>query len=166
MTRLERHIYPTELENKVIRSKRYIPRKMNIKERLKLNHRYWIDGYGTVRVYNKFTICNIEYYSIIDNNNMRGCISYPINENIDRYELLYNKNRIEDCNIINSSTSYTGAEIKFWFAANKIDLKNSKYSTFWSFVSKNSNIIDNKYYYAIMNNNIAKLILDKKRTRV
>jgi hypothetical protein len=96
---------------------------------------------------------------------MRGCISYPINENIDRYELLYNKNRIEDCNIINSSTSYTGAEIKFWFVANKIDLKNSKYSAFWSFVSKNSNIVDNKYYYAVINNNIAKLILDKKRTR-
>ena len=160
----KRSIYPPKLEE-YIKSSRYIPRKIRKNEHLKIYHRYWLNDYNdAAKVDDIFTENHIEYYSI-KYNNMYGCISNPVS--VDTYELLYNKNEIEKINIINSSKSYTGAEIKYWFWMNNIDISiNSKYSGFWSFLNQNSSniLIDNKYYFVSYNKNRrqkCQMILDK-----
>ena len=80
-----------------------------------------------------------------------------------------NKERIEKVDLINSEKSYTGAEIKYWFLMNNIDLESgSQYAGFWSFLnpcSKNL-LIDNKFYYVSYNierRQKCQIILDKTK---
>ena len=163
---INRSIYPPKLEE-YIRANKFIPRKIRQGEHLKLYHRYWIEEYNdVVKIEDIFLTGGIEYYTI-KYNNMNSCISAPFAG--ITYELLHNKDYIEDEHIINSKISYTGAEIKYWFIMNKIDLNiGSKYSGFWSFLNPTSKnpLIDNKFYFVSYNKSRkqkCQIILDKTK---
>lgn len=162
-----KHIYPKELEKEIIKSK-YIPRKFQRNERMKLYHKYWVPLYeGVVKVDDIMMIDNVEYYFIKYSNKMVGCTTYPLYYN-DAYELLHNYDSIEKDQIINSNKSYSGAEIKFWFILNRINFDNSKYKGFWPFVNPYSmNVIaDNKYYFVVNNKDKMQqfqMVLDKSK---
>ena len=163
-----KHIYSESLEEEVIKTK-YIPRKFKVNEKLKLYHKYWIPEYGgTVKVSDIEIINGISYYFIKFDKNMSANITYPVTYS-DMYELLHNYDNIEKQDIINSSKSYSGAEIKFWFVVNKIDLDNPKYKGFWSFLDDNSMsvVADNKYYFVKYNPNLKqkfKISLDRSKS--
>ena len=163
----KRYIYPPKLEE-YIRKNKFIPRKIRKNEHLKMYHRYWLEDYNDiVKVEDIFFTSGVEYYSV-KYNSMNSCISAPVTA-IGTYELLYNKDCIEKLNLINSDTSYTGAEIKYWFILNNIDLKHGAiYAGFWSFLNPNSNnlLIDNKYYFVSYNKSRkqkCQIILDKSK---
>ncbi len=163
----KRSIYPPKLEG-YVKSSRYIPRKIRENEHLKMYHRYWLEDYNEVaKVDDIFIENHTEYYSI-KYNSMYGCISNPVS--VGTYELLHNRDEIEKLNIINNSKSYTGAEIKYWFLINNIDISaNSQYAGFWSFLCQNSNniLIDNKYYFVSYNKNRrqkCQMILDRSKS--
>ena len=166
MNEIKRSIYPPKLEE-YIRKNKYIPRKVRDNEHLKLYHRYWLEDYNeVVKVDDIFITRSIEYYSIICKS-MVSCISAPVPKYT--YELLHNKECIEKVDLINSEKSYTGAEIKYWFLMNNIDLEfGSQYAGFWSFLnpcSKNL-LIDNKFYYVSYNierRQKCQVILDKTK---
>ena len=164
MNEIKRSIYPPKLEE-YIRKNKYIPRKVRDNEHLKLYHRYWLEDYNeVVKVDDIFIVRCVEYYSIRCKS-MVSCIPAPVPKYT--YELLHNKECIEKVDLINSEKSYTGAEIKYWFLMNNIDLEfGSQYAGFWSFLnpcSKNL-LIDNKFYYVSYNierKQKCQIILDK-----
>lgn len=144
----EYHIYPEKLEQ-YIRSSKLVPRKIRDAEHLKLFHRYWISSFNDIiKVEDIFVTGGSEYYTIRYNPRMYACISYPLLSD-SCYELLHNKENIENNKLINGNISYTGAEIKYWFILNNIDFDNNKFSGFWSFLNPDSDnlLIDNKYYF-------------------
>ena len=119
MNEIKRSIYPPKLEE-YIRKNKYIPRKVRDNEHLKLYHRYWLEDYNeVVKVDDIFTVRCVEHYSIRCKS-MVSCIPAPVPKYT--YELLHNKEHIEKVDLINSEKSYTGAEIKYWFLMNNIDL--------------------------------------------
>lgn len=143
---MSRHIYPDDLEED-IRTHKYIPRRCKVDEKLRLNHRYWIPDYkGFVKVYDIFNADGTEYYSVRFDGNMNAAIPHPIDD--DFYELLHDYDEIEKQKIINSDKSYSGAEIKFWFVYQKIDLSSKKYKGYWTYFNPDSKylLVDNKYY--------------------
>ena len=166
MNEIKRSIYPPKLEE-YIRKNKYIPRKVRENEHLKLYHRYWLEDYNeVVKVDDIFIVRCVEYYSIRCKS-MVSCIPAPVPKYT--YELLHNKECIEKVDLINSEKSYTGAEIKYWFLMNNIDLEfGSQYAGFWSFLnpcSKNL-LIDNKFYYVSYNTERkqkCQVILDKTK---
>ena len=166
MNEIKRSIYPPKLEE-YIRKNKYIPRKVKDNEHLKLYHRYWIEDYNeVVKVDDIFITRYVEYYSIRCKS-MVSCIPAPVPKYT--YELLHNKEHIEKVDLINSEKSYTGAEIKYWFLINNIDLEfGRQYAGFWSFLnpcSKNL-LIDNKFYYVSYNierRQKCQVILDKTK---
>ena len=166
MNEIRRSIYPPKLEE-YIRKNKYIPRKVRDNEHLKLYHRYWLEDYNeVVKVDDIFITRYVEYYSIIYKS-MVSCIPAPVPKYT--YELLHNKECIEKVDLINSEKSYTGAEIKYWFLMNNIDLESgSQYAGFWSFLNPCSNnlLIDNKFYYVSYNierRQKCQVILDKTK---
>ena len=166
MNEIKRSIYPPKLEE-YIRKNKYIPRKVRDNEHLKLYHRYWLEDYNeVVKVDDIFITRYVEYYSI-RYKSMVSCIPAPVPKYT--YELLHNKEHIEKVDLINSEKSYTGAEIKYWFLMNNIDLESgSQYSGFWSFLNPCSNnlLIDNKFYYVSYNierRQKCQVILDKTK---
>lgn len=164
---MKHHIYSESLEEEIINT-HYIPRKFRDNEKLKLYHKYWIPEFdGVVKVHEIEYIDGVPYYFIKFNRNMSANITYPVTFN-DMYELLHNYDNIEKENIINSSKSYSGAEIKYWFVANKIDFEDPLYKGFWSFLDDNSMsvVADNKYYFVKYNPNLRqrfKISLDKSK---
>lgn len=161
------HIYSEALEEEIIKT-RYIPRRIKKNERLKVFHKYWMPEFGgTVKV-NEIEYYNgTAYYFLRFAKNMMANITHPVEqENV--YELLHNYDEIEKDNIINSSKSYSGAEIKFWFIVNKIDFSNPLYEGFLSFVNdKSLNVVsDNKFYFVKYNPNSRqkfKVIVDRSK---
>ena len=164
---MKKHIYSEALEEEIINSL-YIPRKFKSNEKLKLYHKYWIPEFeGTIKVHEIEYINGIPYYFIKFGKNMCANITYPISYS-NMYELLHNYDNIENENIINSSKSYSGAEIKFWFIVNTIDFDNPLYKGFWSFLDDTSMsvVADNKYYFVKYNPNLRqkfKISLDKSK---
>ena len=166
MNEIKRSIYPPKLEE-YIRKNKYIPRKVRDNEHLKLYHRYWLEDYNeVVKVDDIFIVRCVEYYSIRCKS-MVSCIPAPVPKYT--YELLHNKEHIEKVDLINSEKSYTGAEIKYWFLMNNIDLEfGSQYAGFWSFLNPCSKtlLIDNKFYYVSYNierKQKCQVILDKTK---
>ena len=168
MNKCKKHIYPEELEFEICKSG-YIPRLMKNGERLKVFHKYWTSYFGgTIKIIDIDNIFNHYYYYIRYNGKLLGCFPHPLPMIINNYELLHNYNHIEKDNIINSNKSYSGAEIKFWFVKNHIDLDSPKYKGFWSFLNPNStNVLhDSKYYFVVRNNSKKQpfqMISDKNR---
>ena len=163
---IKRSIYPPKLESYIRRNK-YIPRKIRENEHLKLYHKYWLEDYDDViKIDEIFEVNKTKYYTI-KYKTMTGCISDPVSKLT--YELLHNKENLEKLNIINSDISYTGAEIKYWFIINNINIESgSKYSGFWSFLNPASKnlLIDNKFYFVSYNSNRkqkCQIILDKSK---
>lgn len=164
---MKKHIYSEALEEEIIDT-HYIPRKFKPNEKLKLYHKYWIPEFGgTIKVQEIEYINGVPYYFIKFSKNMSANITYPVMYS-EMYELLHNYDNIEKENIINSSKSYSGAEIKFWFIVNKIDFDDPFYKGFWSFLDDTSMsvVADNKYYFVKYNPNVRqkfKISLDKSK---
>ena len=163
---MKKQIYPSKLELE-IRKNKYIPRQINKRERLKLYHKYYLPDYGIIKVEDIELIEQVEYDFIRYDTIKRGCITHPV-DNIGVYELLHNFDDIDKENIINSSKTFSGAEIKFWFVVNKINFDNPNYKGFYQFLDPLSNnlLVDTKYYYVIYNtksNQPFQIILDKKK---
>lgn len=164
----KRSIYPPKLEE-YIKANKVIPRKIREGEHLKLYHKYWIDWYDDIlKVLDIYYIDSAEYYVTRDTQKLHGCITYPIDHN-NTYEMLHNKYNIEEKNIINDNISYSGADIKYWFSVNDINLATGeKYSGFWSFLSYGSKnyLMDSKYYFVSYKENRrqrCQIILDKSK---
>lgn len=146
------NIYPLKLQE-YIKENKVIPRKIRKNEHLKIFHKYWLGDYNcVVKINDIFTVKGVEYY-IIKFGNFYACIDHPINYKYC-YEILHNKDNIENINIINSDKCFTGAEIKYWFLINNIDFNDDLYYGFWSFLNPNSNnlLVDNKYYKVLYDN--------------
>lgn len=153
-------IYPKSIEECLeSRQDKYIPRKLNKDEHLRLYKRYFqLFQNVYFKVIDVYNVEDIEYYTIRYHESLIGEISYPL-DNSTTYEMMIDKHEIANLdNMINVSHSYTGAEIKYWFYSHNIDLSSDQYIGFASFIisgSKNE-ISDDKYYYlkAIKDNNI------------
>lgn len=162
----EYHIYPVDFE-KEIQENKFIPRKIRNNEILKVFHRYWIPYYeGICKIMDITDYDNKKYYHIKFGNNMFAVNQHPLNcEGI--YELLHNRDNIDQKNIINDLNSYTGAEIKFWFTVNKINFNKEKYKGFWNFFYSDNILIDNKYYFVIYEDHgkdkSYKIIMDRNK---
>ena len=143
-----RFIYPKPLVN-IINQHGYIPRKLKDNEKLKVGHRYWLPYYnGIIKISDISNIESTSYYFLTFDNKFNAAIPFPL-EVRGGFELLYNFDHIDKKNIINDNNSYTGAEIKFWFIKNNINLFKGKYAGFWSYLDPrgNNTLIDNKKYY-------------------
>lgn len=165
----KKYIYPEDLENEILNSN-FIPRLIKPDERLKLYHKYYIPSLnGFVKVQYIENINGVEYYFLKCKNKLSACTSYPLyKENI--YEFLFNNGKLDGKDIINSNISYTGAEIKYWFIKNKIDLNSSKYYGYWSYLNPESDsvLMDYKYYKVYYNPNRrqkCQIILDKIKSK-
>lgn len=144
-------IYPKELVD-VIKEFNYIPRKLNKNEHLKLYHRYWIpDLGGVVKVKDIWKERSTEYYIVNYKNDLQICFSYPIDCYFESYELLHDYDNIYKENIVNSSKSYTGAEIKYWFTRNY----NSSLNKFSKYLNPYGKLFlnDKKKYFVYINSN-------------
>lgn len=145
-------IYPMKL-TKLLEKENlsYIPRKVTEKEYLKRYCRYWQSEYsGYFKIYDIYHIKKNEYYSVKYNDGLYAELPYPVDGTL--YELLIDQNHIQNIDqIINSSTSYTGYEIRYWFWKHHINLNSPKYRGFSSFIYPNSKstILEDKYYFII-----------------
>lgn len=161
-------LYPLGL-NEFLKSNNYIAKRLKQGERLKKYHRYWcLYQKMYFKVLDIYEVDGVEYYSIRYSNSFSAEIPYPIDDYI--FELLVDYSNIKSKNIIDSHISLSGAEIRYWFFANNIDLASKKYSNFWGFLDQNSKskISDEKYYiiYSTIENNVykdVKISLDKFR---
>lgn len=146
-----KQIYPEELLNQMKKYK-YIPRKINKDEHLKLYHRYWIpDLGGVIKVKDIWKENGTEYYMIKYKNDLFVCFSYPIDDYYESYELIHDYNDIYKDDIVNSKNSYTGAEIKYWFSVNN----DRKYDKFFKYINPRSKscIVDKIRYKVIIDEN-------------
>lgn len=144
-----KHIYPKQLEE-LLEGTNYIPRKLKLGENLKQYHRYWSSFFDVFfKVMQIYHVEKTEYYSVKFPNLLFGEISFPVDYNY-MYELMVDYHNIKDIeNIINHSESFTGAEIRYWFYINKINLNDPKYRAFYPFLNpeSKSGILDDKHYF-------------------
>ena len=87
-----------------------------------------------------------EYYIIKYKNDLFICFSYPLDDYFESYELLHDYSNIYKENIVNNEKSYTGAEIKYWFALNH----DKKYDKFGKFLdSRSKHCLSDKLKYKV-----------------
>lgn len=156
-------LYPDVLQSEVVKSKKYIPRKLCHKEHMKIYHKYYNQEYGIFKVQEIYYEKSTEYYHINFGKEMNAVIQYPSYNNNKTYELLYNYDNIEDKSIINNQLkSFTGAEIKFWFTVNKVNFLHENYRGFFNDL-KNNKLYDTKKYHIRRNKklNIYQFIEDE-----
>lgn len=141
-----KQFYPDELLEQ-IKKFNYIPRKINKNEHLKLYHRYWIPELGgVIKVKEIWKENGTEYYIIKYKNDLFICFSYPLDDYFESYELLHDYSNIYKENIVNNEKSYTGAEIKYWFALNH----DKKYDKFGKFLdSRSKHCLSDKLKYKV-----------------
>lgn len=153
------NIYPAKLDQYLKDNKRsrYIPKRLPKDSKLFKYHKYWHSMYcNCFKVQDIYSIEDNEYYSVRYNDSLFAELPYPVN---DLYELIPDRRNIYSIrNLVDSKKSYTGAEIRYWFWTRNIDLENSKYKGFASFLDINSKstISDNKFYF------IAAKLVDEK----
>ncbi len=143
---MKKLIYSEKLQDIII-SLKSIPRPIRKNEHLKLYHKYWIPSFDcVVKIEHIDKIMGVEYYFLKYKNKFSACITYPLNED-GIYELLHEPNKLKN-DIINSDKVYSGAEIKYWFIVNNIDLSSSKYKGYWPYLNPKSDsvLIDYKKY--------------------
>lgn len=142
-------LYPEKLQNEVMKNKNYIPRKLRHHERLKIYHRYYNDEFGIFKIRDVELIGGVEYYFITYKKNMTAVIPYPTYNNCKCYELMVNRDELENKSIINNrTTTFFGAEIKFWFVVNDVDFNDENYI---GFKSELDSIYDSKKYHVRRN---------------
>ena len=133
--------YPDKLID-TIHITRLIPRILKQNELLKPFCKYWnIEYPGVIKVISSEVIENINYYYITYGTGQQfyGVLTYPVPKNT--YELLHNKYKIEEVEIRNSNVEYTGAEIKYWFSYNDIDITDKA-----SFIWMKEKMLESKKY--------------------
>lgn len=138
-------IYPKELEKNIRFNTKYIPRKINNKERLIYYHRYWIGEYDGIYKLSKIEeYLKIQYY-YLESKSTSQLYTYPINED-NFYELMTNDGDLLSKDIIDNKTRYKGYEIKYWFYKNW----NKKYKDFEKYLIYNSpSCIDDNSEYIV-----------------
>lgn len=161
-------LYPYNLGNFLVTSNdSFIPRKIKVNEHLYPYKRYFSINY--FKVEESYTILGQEYYHVRYCDKLYGQISYPLNHEYT-YELTKDKKNLKEIsNLINNKTSYTGAEIKYWFFINGIDLDSDQYNGFLSFLDPHSKsmLSDDKRYFVsgVLENGVYKdcrCALDKR----
>lgn len=140
-------IYPKKLED-IMKKNHYIPRQLHYGEHFKLYHRYF-NAY-TEELFKVIEILNIDndlYYIIHVDDNYSSAIPEPSSTEIN-YEILKDYYDIVNQSIINSDKSFTGAEIKYWFVVNEIDLSDDYYG-YKKYFDKSYKyfILDSRHYY-------------------
>lgn len=139
-------MYPEKLRKYILENNKYIPRKIRKGEKLKLFHRYFIQGYGVIKITEIEYINSTEYYFFKTENNLYGNITHPVSHS-HTYELLSNHENIHKMNIINSSRKFSGAEIKFWLLLNDGVIDKNLYDSIIYYIKNNQYISDSKYYF-------------------
>ena len=121
----------------------YIPKKLYNNEQLKLYHIYWNQSDNVkFKVYDTDIIDSIEYYYIKNiKENLYSVYTYPINTEC-LWELIDDFKHIKKQNIINSTHSYSGIEIKYWFTINRV-----KFPEKYKSKTTLNNIDDNIFYF-------------------
>ena len=113
-------IYPDNLGDFLFKYPEYIPYKFEEGTELKLYRRYYSSDNDIFKVLKIYQYFGVEYYDIVINNAMQAVLSYPVS-NIS-YELVPDHKDIKNKNIINDNEWYTGAEIRYWFFVNRINI--------------------------------------------
>lgn len=153
-------IYPEKLELFLMNNTHYLPRQVTSREHLKRYHRYWLTlSEEYIKVKDIYLVKDTEYYTVKYSKSLFGSLSYPVEE--IGYELLIDKINLHNVKeIVNTKTSYSGAQIKYWFFIHREELDHLKYEGFLPFLDpmSESKISDDKYYflYAKNCNNIYK----------
>jgi hypothetical protein len=135
----------------MIKQKGVIPHKIYPGEKLLRNHFYY--DYTWNKIYR---VISVEYnngafigaYIKNDDNTYAWIADHP-HPDYDYY-ITYDKLNLFKQNIINTHKAYTGAEIRYWFFRNDIDISNKKYYKFWKYVSQSGeDAIDDKFLYEL-----------------
>lgn len=150
--------YSKELD-KYVREHNVIPYRLHIHSRYRNNCFYWSDYWGKW-----FKVLEVEYdFSYVHpvligayvkwSDGGYGYISTDLTT--DDYRIELDKYSIKDQNIINSSESFSGAEIEYWLFLHGIDDKDGKYRRFRKFISRHSDmrLEHTKFYYITANVN-------------
>lgn len=163
--------YPEKLMH-ILKNSRapFIPKKLSLNQKdLRLYHRYYSSEFNPDSYFKVIETYDIEeetYGTLSFADNIYWCISINnINTN-NVFELIYDKNKILNSNIINSGISYKGYEIKYWFYKNY----NKRYSEFLPYIEENGNckLADQTKYFvsaSYVNRNYInpKIQIDKRR---
>ena len=141
----------SERLEKLIITKNAIPHKLIPGEKLIRNH-YYYDS-----IWNKiYRVISVEYkegefegaYIKNDDNTYAWIVDLP-NPLYDYY-ITFDKLGIWKEEIINTNKAYTGAEIRYWFFRNNIDIFNEKYLGFWKYVEQSGDdAIEDKAFYLL-----------------
>ena len=136
-------IYPKQLETYIRFHNKYIPRKIQSKEKLIQYHRYWIAEVDGIYKLTKIEEYFHNLYYFFEGKDSGQLYTYPLDGNIF-YELQINTEDILSKNIINDDNKYKGSEIKFWFYKKW----NKKYIEFERYIDINSekSIQDDRIY--------------------
>jgi len=152
-------IYPEKLELFLSDYPDYIPYPYTKYDQLKLYRRYYTEDDQIIKILEIYDILDTTYYYMKINNSLQAVIPYPVND--IKYELipLYNE-ELPNEKIINSDQWYTGAEIKYWFFINKIDLNSTKYSDLkpYLYINGNCELNDINMYKILYNRHYFKII--------
>ena len=165
-------IYQKDLADFIRCSKKYIPRKLKSFEHLRAYHRYWLPEFGPFKVRDTSYDSGIEFFYIsYCNDTKQAVLSYPIYNIGECYELLKNHSHIEKDSVINNRIkTFTGAEIRFWFICNNIDLTDiDNYSGFLPYLEygKRDSLKDSLVYQCKRNkkqNRFEFILIEKKKS--
>lgn len=132
--------YPEYIDYILDKSKyTLIPKKVSDKQKyFKLYHKYYYKDFSIESYFKVIDIFNIEegndfYATLSFSDNIFWTIPNTIQDSSDIYELIYDKNKILDQEIINSGISYYGYELIYWFYNNY----DYKYSEFKPYIEDN-----------------------------
>ena len=137
---------------KMIKEKGVIPHSIFPGEKLIRNHHYYDFMYNKI-----YRVISAEYkngefegaYIKNDDNTYAWIVDLP-NPSYDYY-ITYDKLNMWKKEIINTGKSYTGAEIRYWFFRNDIDMFNETYAVFWKYVEQSGNdAIEDKFFYRLI----------------
>lgn len=134
-----------------IKDKNVIPYSMSPNDKMIRSKWYFDSAYGYL-----IKIIEVQYTNgMLDHaitRSIEGYQSYiitPLNYRSDYY-IEFDAEKIFKKDIINSESSYTGAEIRYWFFKNNITAFDKKYINFWKYVDSYSpDKIDDRMKYFI-----------------
>ena len=143
--------YPQQLEEILIKKKKFIPKLCFNNEPLKKYHLYYCYDFNKscyFKVYDNFDVDDIEYYCLEFLDNIRWSLSCPLLAN-NIYELVYDKHNIYDLNNIFEYNDYLkGYEIIYWFYINRNNIENKYKNYLLSYIEDGgNNKINNFLYY-------------------
>lgn len=137
---------------KMVKEKNAIPHKIFQGEKLIRNHHYYDFMYNKIyRVisadYNKDG--EFEGAYIKNDDGTYAWIADLPNPFYDYY-ITFDKIKLWKKEIINTNKAYSGAEIRYWFYRNDVDIFNKQYAVFWKYISQSGDdAIDDRFFYTL-----------------